>query len=154
MRNALDFAPLYRSSIGFECVLNLLEEATQAAAGDTWPPYDIEKADEDNYRITLAVAGFAESELHITTEPNLLTIRGDKASTGSGTYLHRGITAGSFARRFELADHIRATGASLVHGLLTIDLMRDVPAALKPRRIEIGTGDAIQRLPGVEQQAA
>lgn len=141
MRNEFDFAPLYRSSIGFDRVFNLLNNAQRLHAIDSWPPYDIVKTGEDDYRITMAVAGFAESDLDITQERNVLVVKGGKAREAEeGEYLHRGIAAQAFERRFELADHVRVEAASLKNGLLTIALKRQVPEAMKPRRIGIGEG--------------
>jgi molecular chaperone IbpA len=140
MRTTLYFAPLYRSSIGFDRMFNLLENAGRLQSIDNWPPYDILKIGEDDYQITMAVAGFAQDELSLTHEPNLLVIEGRKSGEDERQYLHRGIAGRTFQRRFELADHVKVTGASLVNGLLTIDLRREIPEAVKPRRIEIGTG--------------
>ncbi len=139
MRTNFDFTPLYRSSIGFDRVFDLLENVTRGQASDNWPPYDIAKTSEDAYRISMAVAGFSQDELHISTEPNLLVVAGERKEESGGEYLHRGIANRSFTRRFELADHVKVTGASLVNGLLTIDLQREIPEEMKPRRIEIKT---------------
>jgi molecular chaperone IbpA len=138
MRPELDFAPLYRSSIGFDRVFNLLSNTQRLNAIDTWPAYDIVKTGEDDYRITMAVAGFGDGDLDITQERNVLVIKGGKAEELQGEYLHRGIAGRSFERKFELADHVRVEGADLRHGLLTISLKREVPEAMKPRKIEIG----------------
>jgi molecular chaperone IbpA len=146
MRTELDFAPLYRSSIGFDRVFNLLSNTQRLNAIDTWPAYDIVKTGEDDYRITMAVAGFGDGDLDITQERNVLGIKGGKAEELQGEYLHRGIAGRSFERKFELADHVRVEGADLRHGLLTISLKREVPEAMKPRKIEIG-GVASSREP-------
>ncbi len=138
MRTELDFAPLYRSSIGFDRVFNLLRNTQRLNAIDTWPAYDIAKTGEDDYRITMAVAGFGDGDLDITQERNVLVIKGGKADELQGEYLHRGIAGRPFERRFELADHVRVEGADLRNGLLTIALRREVPEAMKPRKIEIG----------------
>lgn len=140
MRTTLDFAPLYRSSIGFDRMFSLLENASRVQSIDNWPPYDIVKTGEDDYQITMAVAGFAQDELSLTFEPNLLVVEGRKAGDEERQYLHRGIAGRTFQRRFELAEHVKVAGASLLNGLLTIELKRDVPEAMKPRRIEIGAG--------------
>lgn len=140
MRTTLDFAPLYRSSVGFDRMFNLLENASRVQSIDNWPPYDIVKTGDDDYQITMAVAGFAQEELSLTHEPNLLVVEGRKSSEDKRQYLHRGIAGRTFQRRFELADHVRVTGASLANGLLTVELKREIPEAMKPRRIEIGTG--------------
>ena len=137
MRTDFDFAPLFRSSVGFDRVFDLLENATRVQALDNWPPYDIEKAGEDRYRITMAVAGFAPDELELTTQPNWLVVGGRKRGEEGARYLHRGIAACSFERRFELADHVKVTGAGLENGLLTIELAREIPEEMKPRRIEV-----------------
>lgn len=136
-----DFAPLFRSSIGFDRMLDVLEAASRGESLDNWPPYDIVKAGEDDYRIDMAVAGFDEGDLALTQDRNMLIVSGRKGATeGDGvTYLHRGIAARSFERRFELAEHVRVEGARMSNGLLTIDLRRDIPEELKPRRIEIAT---------------
>jgi molecular chaperone IbpA len=147
MRTTLDFAPLYRSSIGFDRMFDLLENASRIQSIDNWPPYDIVKTGEDDYQLTVAVAGFAQDELTITHEPNLLVVAGQKSSEDSGQYLHRGLTGRNFECRFELADHVKVAGASLVNGLLTLDLQREIPEAMKPRRIEIGTASNTPKEP-------
>ena len=142
MGTDFDFAPLFRSGVGFDRVFDLLENATRVQALDNWPPYDIEKAGEDRYRITMAVAGFSPDELDMTTQPNLLVVSGRKQpqqgeAEGTQQYLHRGIATRSFERRFELADHVEVDKAWLADGLLTIELVREVPEAMRPRRIEV-----------------
>ncbi|WP_283193779.1 Hsp20 family protein [Rhizobium sp. AN80A] len=139
MRNEFDFAPLFRSSIGFDRVFNLLANSQRLQAVETWPPYDIVKTSEDGYRIQMAVAGFGEDDLDITQERNVLVVKAQKAEEpNTGEYLHRGIAARAFERRFELADHVRVENASLKNGLLSIELKREVPEAMKPRKIAIG----------------
>jgi molecular chaperone IbpA len=140
-----DFSPLFRSSIGFDRMLNALEAASRIETIDNWPPYDIAKTGEDDYRISMAVAGFSQDELDITQEQNMLVVSGQKASEDV-QYLHRGIAGRSFQRRFELADHVKVVGAGLVNGLLTIDLKREIPGAIKPRRIEIATDKPLPQL--------
>ncbi|RFB96936.1 molecular chaperone Hsp20 [Rhizobium leguminosarum bv. trifolii] len=147
MRTNLDFSSLFRSSIGFDRMLRALEAASRAEASDRWPPYDIVKAGENDYRIVMAVAGFSQDELAMTQEQNMLIVSGQKASGDDLQYLHRGIGSGSFQRRFELADDVRVVSAGLVNGLLTIDLKREIPEEMKPRQIEIRTG---QTMPKVE----
>ena len=142
MRTAYDYAPLFRSSIGFDRVFDLLENAARVQMIDNWPPYDIEKTGDDSYRITLAVAGFSPDELSVTQEPNLLVVSGRKPGDDSGQYLYRGIVARAFERRFELAAHVKVACASFDSGLLTIELVRELPEAMKPRRIAIQTRDA------------
>ncbi|WP_159711807.1 Hsp20 family protein [Geminicoccus flavidas] len=139
MRTALDFTPLFRSTIGFDRVFDLLDSASRLQAIDNWPPYDIVKTGEDAYRISMAVAGFSKDELDLTQEPNLLVVSGSKPGQDDGQYLHRGIAGRAFQRRFELADHVKVKAANLENGLLTIDLVRELPEAMKPRRIEIGS---------------
>ena len=146
MRTELDFAPLYRSSIGFDRVFNLLNNAQRLQAVDLWPPYDIVKLGDDEYAITMAVAGFSQSDLDVTQERNVLIIKGSKAEKKEGEDLHRGIGGQSFERRFELADHVHVETASLSDGLLRIVLKQEVPEAMKPRRIEIGNGTAARPL--------
>ncbi len=130
-------APLYRSAIGFDRLFNLLESGQNQSNGG-YPPYNVELVDENNYRIAIAVAGFAEQELEITTQDNLLIVRGSHANEpAQRTYLYQGIAERNFERKFQLAEHIKIKGANLVNGLLYIDLERLVPESLKPRRIEI-----------------
>jgi molecular chaperone IbpA len=137
--NRLDLTPLYRSSIGFDRFGSLLDNAFQAeknAAG--YPPYNIEVVEENQYAITIAVAGFKENELDLQVENGVLTVRGKKAESASGkTYLHQGIATRSFERKFNLADHIEVTAAELSNGLLNVSLVREVPEAMKPRKIAI-----------------
>ncbi len=158
MRTTFDFSPLFRSSVGFDRMLNALDAASRIETNINWPPYDIAKAGEDDYRITMAVAGFSQDELDIAQEQNMLVVSGQKAGEDDSQYLHRGITGRTFKRRFELADHVKVVGASLVNGLLTVDLKREIPEAMKPRRIEITTGLALPETETkrieAEQQAA
>ena len=145
MRTAYDFSPLYRSVIGFDRMADLIDSAMRSEGDRGYPPYDIEKTSDDGYRITLAAAGFAADELEITAQPNLLIVTGRRAreEDGARTYLHRGIAARNFERKFELADYVVVRSASYDNGVLAIDLAREVPEALKPRRIEIGAARAI-----------
>ena len=136
MRN-FDLSPLYRSAIGFDRLFNALE-AGQSQSNGGYPPYNVELVDENHYRIAIAVAGFAEQELEITTQDNLLIIRGaHKNDPAERTYLYQGIAERNFERKFQLAEHIQIKGAKLENGLLYIDMERLVPETLKPRRIEI-----------------
>jgi molecular chaperone IbpA len=137
MATSYDYAPLYRSSVGFDRIFNLLENAQRARSTNDWPPYDIVKSDDDTYRISIAVAGFAQDDLDITFQSNLLTVTGKKQEAPSDGYLHRGIAGRPFEHRFELADHVRVNGAELNNGLLSIELVREIPEALKPRKISI-----------------
>lgn len=145
MRTVFDFSPLYRSSIGFDRIFDALEAANRQDPAGNWPPYDIVKTGDDDYRITMAVAGFARDELTITYEPNLLMVSGQKAGQDNGQYLHHGIAERAFQRRFELADHVKVLAADLENGLLTVDLKRELPEEMKPRRIEIATGTALPK---------
>ena len=137
MRTNLDFSPFYRSSIGFDRIFNLLENASPPQNADNWPPYDIAKLGEDTYRIALAVAGFGEDELTITHQPNMLVIEGAKAENEEVQYLHHGLALRPFLRQFELADHVSIVDAKLENGLLIIDLKQEIPEEMKQRRIAI-----------------
>jgi molecular chaperone IbpA len=147
MRNTFDFAPLFRSTIGFDRMLDTLESASRVTSINSWPPYDIVRTSEDDYRISMAVAGWTESDLTITQEQNMLLVVGQKSGQdeASGQYLHRGIAARAFQRRFELADHVKVVGANLVNGLLTIDLKRELPEEMRPRRITIAAGEGLPK---------
>jgi len=134
-----DLSPLYGSTVGFDRLFNLLDGVNDAQ-GQSYPPYNIERLGETDYRITMAVAGFAETDLAIEVKESALTITGKRADEDKKTaYLHQGIAARAFERRFQLADHVEVTGAKLEHGLLHVELKRVIPDAKKPRRIEIGT---------------
>jgi molecular chaperone IbpA len=135
----IDFSPLYRSVVGFDRLADLLETATADAASG-YPPYNIERTDENAYRVDIAVAGFRPEELEIEVKENLLTVTGRKAANDEPRrFLHRGLAERNFERRFQLADYVVVTDANLADGLLSISLKRELPEALKPRRIEIGT---------------
>ena len=138
-----DFSPLFRSSIGFDSVPLLLDSATRASGhADSYPPYNIEKTDENNYRISIAVAGFSEADLEVTAKENTLVVSSAAQKfDDSSKYLHRGIAGRAFERKFQLADHIRVLGAELTNGLLHINLERQVPEELKSRTIKIQAGD-------------
>jgi molecular chaperone IbpA len=131
-----DFAPLYRSTVGFDRLFDMLDTSVRS----DWPPYNIEKLDDDRYRISMAVAGFATDEIQLTQEGTDLLVVGQKADKEDRQYLHRGIASRSFRQIFNLADHVAVRGASVENGLLLIDLVREVPEQLKPRRIAIQTG--------------
>ena len=138
---ALDFSPYHRSSVGFDRLFDLLDSRTNEAANQSYPPYNIEKTAENAYRITLAVAGFTEDELEVEVHNQTLRVSGKKvAADDKAEFLHRGIATRNFERRFELADHVVVTGADIRNGLLNIELAREVPEALKPRRIDISRG--------------
>ena len=138
---AFDLTPLYRATVGFDQVADLMDRALASDVGqNSYPPYNIEKTDDDAWRISIAVAGFSDNDLAIEVKDRSLHVTGRKAADETEhKYLHRGIATRAFERRFHLADHVRVTGASHENGMLNIDLIREVPEALKPRRIEIAS---------------
>lgn len=140
----IDFSPIYRSSVGFDRLPSLLDAAVQRDNNtSSYPPYNIELVQDDHYRITMAVAGFVQDELSIQTEKQILTISGNKPRNGNNTqFLHRGIASRDFERKFQLADYVTVTRARLENGLLHIELVRELPEAIKPRRIAIVSGDS------------
>ena len=145
----VDFAPLYRSAIGFDRLASLIEAASKAEGPNGYPPYNIETVGENAYRIELAVAGFKADELDIQIKENLLTVTGRKTANDEGRqYLHRGLAERNFERRFQLADYVLVTEADLADGLLSITLKRELPEALKPRKIEIGQAKAAPLIEG------
>jgi molecular chaperone IbpA len=151
-----DLSPLYRSAIGFDRLARLLNDAQRNEAEISYPPYNIELLSEDNYRIVMAVAGFNESELEIESEQQTLRVAGRKGNRSEGegqevTYLHRGIAARDFEHKFQLADHVKVTKAKLENGLLHIELVREVPEALKPRKVQIEAANDRQL---IEKKAA
>ena len=140
----IDLSPLYRASVGFDRLFQTLDSVSRGEeAAFSYPPYNIEKVSEDAYRIVMAVAGFGEDELNVTAKENSLLISGkkEKPEDGEAEFLHRGIATRAFERRFDLADHIRVTGAKLENGLLSVELVREIPEAMKPRTIAIASGD-------------
>ncbi|MEC8693722.1 MAG: Hsp20 family protein [Pseudomonadota bacterium] len=140
----VDLSPLYRTAIGFDRLAGMLENANRLESAG-YPPYNIEVTGEDEYQITMAVAGFTDDELSIESKQNELTVSGEKAgSEDDRQFLHRGIATRSFERKFQLADHVFVKGARLEHGLLHIDLYRELPEALKPRSVSIETGKLIE----------
>jgi len=141
---ALDFSPLYRSTVGFDHLSSLLDSVNRSEANSNgYPPYNIELLEKDQYRITMAIAGFVQDELDIQTEKQTLTVRGRKHQDEvERNFLHRGIAARNFERRFQLADHVEVRGARLEHGMLHIDLVREIPEAEKPKSIPISNGDS------------
>jgi molecular chaperone IbpA len=153
MRTNLDITPFFRSTVGFDRLFDLLEDTSRLATVSNWPAYNIVKAGEDGYRITLAVPGFRMDELEITQQPNLLVVTGKKADE-EGEVLHRGIPSGSFTHKFELADHVDVIDARLEGGLLAIELKRELPEAMKPKRIAIGSGPVEQPSKQIEAKAA
>ena len=150
-----DLAPLYRSTVGFDRLFSALDQFASADAAPTYPPYNIERTGESAYRITVAVAGFTEADLSIEVRENALTLRGERKAEVQGPsraeFLHQGIAARTFERRFQLADYVQVTGAILENGLLHVDLVREVPEAKKPRRIQIATAGTA-RAPVIEGQ--
>jgi molecular chaperone IbpA len=143
MRNTFDFTPYRRSMVGFDRLFDVLEHNARASTGDSnYPPYDIEKTGDDSYRITVAVAGFSREEIEVTAQQNLLTVAARKVEVteddATPKFLHRGIATRAFERRFQLADHVHVTGADVANGLLVIELVREVPEAMKPRKIALG----------------
>lgn len=141
-----DFAPLHRATVGFDQIADLMDRVmTNDVSQSSYPPYNIEKTAADSYRISIAVAGFSDADLAVEVKENALVVAAKKAEDDSErTYLHRGIATRAFERRFHLADHVRVTGASHVDGMLNIDLQREIPEALKPRRIEIASSKAVK----------
>ena len=141
---SFDLSPLFRYSVGFDRLDDLFETAFRGTQETAYPPYNIVKTGQDAYRITLAVAGFGEDELELVVKENLLTVRGSgkngEAEQNAVTYLHRGIAQRAFEHRFQLADHVKVTGANLANGLLDIELMRELPESARPQKIEIGRG--------------
>ena len=140
-----DLAPLYRSTVGFDRLFSMLDQVAGFDNGSTYPPYNIERTGENAYRITLAVAGFADADISIEAKQNTLTIKGErqtKTDENKGEVLYQGIAARAFERVFQLAEHVEVKGASLENGLLHVDLVREVPEAMKPRHIPIGNGRA------------
>ncbi len=150
----LDFSPLFHSTVGFDRMQRMIDSAQRIdAAKPSYPPYNIESVDEDSYRITMAVAGFGNEDLDITVKENTLVVSGDSQRDESAVvYLHRGIAGRSFERRFQLADHIRVVGAGLENGILSVDLVREIPEEMKPRKISISKG--IKKLEVSKKKAA
>ena len=150
-----DFTPYRRSTVGFDRLFDLLETNGRGATADNYPPFNIERRGEDAYRITLAVAGFKQADIDITAQQNLLIVAGKKGEEApGGQFLHVGIAQRGFERRFELADFVRVDHAGLEDGLLTIDLVREVPEAMKPKKIVIGGGAPLTVIEGGEASAA
>jgi len=145
---SFDFSPLYRSTVGFDQLQSLLDSVTREAGSPTYPPYNIERLGESDYRISMAVAGFAESDLAIEVKQNVLTISGKRTEPEGANYLHQGIAGRSFERRFQLADHVEVKGATLENGLLHVDLVRQIPEQLKPRRISIESASKAKAIEG------
>jgi molecular chaperone IbpA len=148
-----DATSLWRSTVGFDRLFDLLDQSTRWTADDNYPPYNIERAGEDHYRISLALAGFSPEDVTVTAEQNVLTIEGSKAEKNQAEFLYQGISARPFRRLFNLADYVQVKGASFDDGLLKIDLVREVPEAMKPRRVAINRAYAGDE-PTIEQKAA
>ena len=143
MRSAFDFSPYRRSTVGFDRLFDMLENSSFAAGQENYPPFDLIKEGENEYRIQLAVAGFKSDEVDITAQQNVLIVSGRKneeSAEGGSDFIYRGIANRSFERRFALADHIQVRGADLKDGLLSIELVREIPEAMKPRKIAVGSG--------------
>jgi len=157
MRTGFDFTPYRRSTVGFDRLFDFLENAARSDGGDNYPPFDLAKLSDDRYRITLAVAGFKQGEIDITARQNLLVITGRKAENRGkdGNFLHMGIATRAFERRFELADFVRVEDAELRDGLLLIELVREIPETMKPRKIAIngGAGETIEASSSEKPQA-
>lgn len=140
MRTNLDLAPFRRSTVGFDRLFDLLENGTSMISGENYPPFDLEQDGDDRYRITLAVAGFRPDEIDLTAQQNLLIVSGRKSDQEDGrNYVHRGIAARSFERRFVLGDYVQVKGAEMKDGLLSIELAREIPEEMKPKKIKIGS---------------
>ncbi|MDP8993488.1 MAG: Hsp20 family protein [Pseudomonadota bacterium] len=148
MRTNFDFSPFRRSTVGFDRLFDLLESGNSWQAGDNYPPFDLERRSDDEYRITLAVAGFNQDEIDITAQQNLLIVSGRKREDNDRDYIHRGIATRAFERRFGLADYVQVKNAELKDGMLSIDLVREIPEEMKPRKVEIRGGSAQQQLGG------
>jgi len=141
-----DFAPLWRSTVGFDRLFDMLaDDSFRVASEQSYPPYNIERTDEDSYEITLAVAGFTPEEILVQVHDGVLTVEGRKADKAERHYLYQGISARAFRRQFNLADHVEVSGATFENGLLQIQLVREIPEAMKPRRIEVKNGGAAPR---------
>ncbi|MEX0955053.1 MAG: Hsp20 family protein [Rhizobiaceae bacterium] len=151
----VDFSPLYRSTVGFDRLFNMLDTVGQPDNGQTYPPYNIERTGEDAYRISMAVAGFGEDEISIEAHRNVLTVKGEKAeeSGEENEFLYRGIAARAFERRFQLADFVEVSGAELKNGLLHIELKRNIPDEMKPRKIAIAASGS-KKAQQIEAKAA
>lgn len=150
----IDFAPLYRSTVGFDRLFSMLDNVSQADAASTYPPYNIERTGENAYRISMAVAGFSEDDLSLEARENTLTIKGERPEKSEdedkGEFLFKGIASRGFERRFQLAEHVEVRSANLENGLLHIDLVREIPEAMKPRKIEIAApGKKVTQIEGV-----
>ena len=154
MRTSTDFSPLYRSFIGFDHLAGLIDKASRADKQSSYPPYNVELLAEDQYRITMAIAGFSEEELDIESKQNTLIVTGTKTNNDSKIerkFLHQGIAERNFERKFQLGDHVKVIGAFVEHGLLSIDLEREIPEALKPRKIAINGKSLLQQRTSISE---
>jgi molecular chaperone IbpA len=140
----VDFTPLYRNAIGFDRLFNMMEANTAKNSSGGYPPYNIEQQDENHFRITMAVAGFAEDQLDLTQKENMLIVKGERKAEEGKNYVYQGIAERDFERKFQLADYVKVVGASMENGLLHVDLEREIPEAMKPRKIEIGGNKLIE----------
>ena len=148
MRSAFDFSPFRRSSVGFDRLFDMLENSNAASGGENYPPFDLIRTGDNQYRIEIAVAGFKRDEIDITAQQNVLIVSGKKneeSDQRGSDYIYRGIATRSFERRFALADHIQVTGAEMRDGMLSLDLVREIPEAMKPKKIEIGGSEEQQQ---------
>ncbi|WP_298305106.1 Hsp20 family protein [uncultured Erythrobacter sp.] len=151
----LDFTPYRRSTVGFDRLFDMLESQARANSGDNYPPFNIARNGEDTYRITLAIAGFRPQDIEITAQANLLTVQGRKRedADGGAEMLHIGIANRGFERRFELADYVRVDNAALADGLLVIDLVREIPEAMKPKKIAVNGSTTLSAVPTEESSS-
>ena len=154
MRTHIDLTPYRRATVGFDRLFDMLESGVNSDAAETYPPFNLEQQGDDAYRITLAVAGFRPDEIEITAKQNLLVVAGRKTEESAQNFLHRGIAARSFERQFALGDYVQVRGADLRDGLLSIDLVREIPEAMKPRRIEIGGDEKPSQIADRREPAA
>ncbi|MEZ8826235.1 Hsp20 family protein [Vibrio sp. 10N.261.55.A7] len=143
MRN-VDFSPLYRNAIGFDRLFNLMEASNAKNTQGGYPPYNIEQQDENNYRITMAVAGFSEEQIDLTQKENMLLVRGERKPEEGKNYVYQGIAERDFERKFQLADYVKVIGATMENGLLHVDLVREIPDAMQPRKIAINGKNIIE----------
>ncbi|PJC85121.1 heat-shock protein Hsp20 [Vibrio sp. HA2012] len=140
----VDFTPLYRNAIGFDRLFDMMEAGSAKNASNGYPPYNIEQKDDNKYRITMAVAGFAEEQLDITQKENVLIVRGEHKSDEDRKYVYQGIAERNFERKFQLADYVKVIGATMENGLLHVDLEREIPEAMQPRKIAINSGNLLE----------
>ena len=154
MRTNFDFSPYRRSTVGFDRLFDMLESGNAAVSGDNYPPFDLEQVGDDEYRITLAVAGFRSEEIDITAQQNLLIVSGRKREDNDRRYIHRGIATRAFERRFGLADYVQVRNADLSDGILAIELVREIPEEMKPRKVSISGGQEPQRIDGHAERSS